>query len=295
MSDSILDPDVDTRFDPIVVATDGSPESMAATRWAAELAGWPGGRTVVLDVVHQPSAEMDPDDVDRFSRDAADALASRLREAGIAPSEQHVIVGDVVTVLSDAAASASMLVLGSAERAGWGRHGHFSLVHTLAHRVDCPIVVVPAGLRAPLQSVIVVGIDGSAASRVALEWAIDLGTRAGLRVVAAFVIAGVYDTFNSGGWYGAAERRAREESAIENVELIERVGADPAVSLEAIAAEHDASLLVVAAKSHHSLHGTLLGAIPDELLHHPTCPVAVIPHSMTAGEIATAGRDEADR
>lgn len=281
--------------DRIVIATDGSPESMGAARWAVGLAERAGASTLVLDVLHQPSAEMNPDDVAGFEVDALDALTARLREAGIAPSEQRTVVGDVVTVLIESAVGASMLVLGSAERAGWGRHGHFSLVHTLAHRVECPLVVVPASPRASMEPVVVVGIDGSRESRVALGWTTELGRRTGMRVVAAFVIDGIYATFDSRGWYGSAERRLHDERVGDEVELIERVGADPAVSLEAIAADHDASLLVVGAKSRYSLRGTLLGAIPDELLHHPTCPVAVLPYSLLHRDAATAGRETADR
>jgi hypothetical protein len=35
----------------------------------------------------------------------------------------------------------------------------------------------------------------------------------------------------------------------------------------------------VAARERHALGGRLLGAVPDHLLHHPTRPVAVLPHA----------------
>lgn len=266
----------------IVVATDGSDESIAATRWAARLAGRLDERVAVLDVLQQPSAEMPPDDVARYQHDVHESLAGRLRTAGIDVDDIEAVVGDVADVLAAASQSADLLVLGSAERVGWGRHGHFSLVHSLAHRVDCPLVVIPAGRWVERQPLVVVGIDGSAASRATLDWTVAFAARADLRVLAAFVIDDIYTTFNSGGWWGGDEKRARAESDEESVEIVERFGADPAVSLEAIAAEREASLLVVGAKGRFSLGGALLGAIPDELLHHPTCPVAVVPHSLSA-------------
>jgi len=267
-------------LNPIVVATDGSPESITAVRWSARLATRLGAPTVVLDVLHQPYAEMPPDDLEHLERDARAALDGRLADAGIPVDEARAVVGDVQRVLTDASLGATLLVLGSAERAGWGRHGHFSLVHALAHHVACPIVVIPAGRWTDREPVMIVGIDGTDASRATLDWAIDLGARAAMRVVAAFVVDAMYTTFGAAGWYGSQERRAGRESMEEAVELIERFGADPAVSLETIADDTGASLLVVGAKDHRSLGGTLLGAIPDELLHHPTCPIAVLPHSM---------------
>lgn len=264
----------------IIVATDGSPESITAARWAAQLGQRLDAPVNVLDVLQQPYSEVPVDDAERFERDACEALDARLRAADVDVAQTRAVVGDVDGVLLRASRDASMLVLGSAERVGWGRHGHFSLVHSLAHHVDCPIVVIPAGPWNDREPVVVVGIDGSPGSRSTLAWASEFGERAGFRVVAAFVIDDIYTTFNSAGWYGKEERRAREESGERAVELVERFGADPAVSLEAIAEEYDAALLVVGAKVRHSLGGTLLGAIPDELLHHPTCPIAVIPHAM---------------
>lgn len=264
----------------IVVATDGSPESITAARWVADLADRLTERVTVLDVLQRPYAEMPVEDVERFQAEARRALENRLRAANVHFDECMAVVGDVATLLIDASQDATMLVLGSSERTGWGRHGHFSLVHNLAHHVACPIVVIPNDLWTARQPVLVVGIDGSRGSRLTLEWATGFAAQAGMRVVAAFVIDDIYTTFGSGQWYGKEEAKARIESNAASVEMVERFGADPAVSLEAIAAQYDASLLVVGAKEHHSLGGALLGAIPDELLHHPTCPIAVIPHNM---------------
>lgn len=272
----------DLQSGPIVVATDGSPESVGAARWSARLARRLGTRTVVLDVLHHPFAEMRIEDVEHHQAEARDALADRLREAGVTVDEIDAVVGDVANVLTDVSRDAVLLVLGSAERAGWGRHGHFSLVHTLARHVACPIVVIPTGPWIDREPLVVVGIDGTAASRRTMEWAKSFAAQAGMGLLAAFVIDAMYTTFQAGGWWGHEERDARSESSDVSVELVERYGADPAVTLEAIADERGASLLVVGAKGHGSIGGTLLGAIPDELLHHPTCPIAVVPHALIA-------------
>ena len=53
--------------DEIVVATDGSPESITAARWAADFAGRLAAPVVVLDVVQRPYAEMPVDDAGRVA------------------------------------------------------------------------------------------------------------------------------------------------------------------------------------------------------------------------------------
>jgi nucleotide-binding universal stress UspA family protein len=43
------------------------------------------------------------------------------------------------------------------------------------------------------------------------------------------------------------------------------------------AAQH---LLVVSSRTRHAVAGTLLGSVTQNVLHHATCPVAVIPAAM---------------
>jgi nucleotide-binding universal stress UspA family protein len=46
--------------------------------------------------------------------------------------------------------------------------------------------------------------------------------------------------------------------------------------LAAAAAQH---LLVVGTRGEHALLGTVLGSVTQAVLHHASCPVAVIPHA----------------
>ena len=39
----------------------------------------------------------------------------------------------------------------------------------------------------------------------------------------------------------------------------------------------DASLVVVGARGHPKLPGSLLGSVSDQVVHHATCPVVVVP------------------
>ena len=83
---------------------------------------------------------------------------------------------------------------------------------------------------------------------------------------------------------------ARVHRRFADVEYVEQCGTDPASTLRDVAAQRDAALIVVSAKQHHNLGGTLLGAVADHLLHHPTCSVAVLPPGFEASWPSTAER-----
>ena len=57
--------------------------------------------------------------------------------------------------------------------------------------------------------------------------------------------------------------------------------------LREVAAELNASLIVVSAKRHHDFGGLLLGAVADHLLHRPSRPVVVLPHGYDGWPAAT--------
>lgn len=266
-----------TRITAVIDPT-GAPADAVA--WAVGLAAPLGAPVRVLAALHHPYAELPADDADRLRDDAAETLTAQLRGAHLHVDDVVAEFGPVVDTLTTASRESMLLVVDTADHDGWGGHRH--VVRQLAHRAECPIAVIPPGPWNAREPVAVVGVDGSEASYATLHWALQFAQRAALDVVAGFVVDDIYTTFNSGGWYGTEERRAERESAIADVELVERFGADPAASLTAIVDERKAALLVVGAKDHRSLGGTLLGAIPDELLREPRCPVLLVPHSMTA-------------
>lgn len=141
---------------------------------------------------------------------------------------------------------------------------------------------------------VVVGVDGSAGSVIALRFAAEEARLRGttLHVVGAWELpATAYAGAAGGAGVGFAElgaeleTRAREavEDALAGIDAgdvaIERhvVEGHPArVLLEAGAG---AELLVVGSRGLGGFARLLLGSVGQELVHHAPCPVAIVPTS----------------
>lgn len=142
---------------------------------------------------------------------------------------------------------------------------------------------------------IVVGVDGSAGSRSALRWALDLAgmTGAGVTAVAAWTVGGHLDWTVRMTNYGLITlpetpsrdevRAAVEESVADVIKAIAgspdqvtrqvREGHATTVLIEAAA---DADLLVVGRRGHSGL-ASLLGSVSRHVVDNAPCPVVVVP------------------
>lgn len=139
---------------------------------------------------------------------------------------------------------------------------------------------------------IVVGVDDSAESRHALEWALRFAERSGAVVQAVHVYEPVTEvTFAFGGYPAvnpvtpALAREAAEKTlevvvegtagaaAIE-VEQVVLAEGSPSRALTNLA--KDASMLVVGAH-HRTGFGMLLGSTAGSVVRHAVCPVVVVP------------------
>jgi nucleotide-binding universal stress UspA family protein len=135
--------------------------------------------------------------------------------------------------------------------------------------------------------VVVVGVDGSEASKDALRWALGYARLAGASVHA--LTAWQYpDNF---AWAALPEvdlegdtRRALKEAIEELAGSYQEVTVHPEVveghpSLVLVRAAEHASLLVVGSRGHGAFAGMLLGSVSDYCVHHAKCPVVVIRHA----------------
>jgi nucleotide-binding universal stress UspA family protein len=239
----------------LVGMTEKEGPSAAALRWAREMASRLGA-----------AAPVDVEEVDATGGDAEKTIVDRARDTG-----------------------ADMVVVGADRNEGVTSLGLHSLGHSLAHHLPCPLISVPETARPPEGRWFVVGIDGSDASRVALHWAEGIAQPIGAQVCALYVIDDLYDTYNTGGWYGREELDARREAHREfgRIEFKERTG-EGAPTIEDEADERDAALLVVAARQRRSLYGHVLGRVPDHLLHDAARPVAVLPYEFVKDHLGPA-------
>lgn len=136
---------------------------------------------------------------------------------------------------------------------------------------------------------IVVGVDGSKGSQLALDWAVD---EARLRGAQLCVLHAWHEQYMTGSplaptpvYTAAFEPLARQilDDMVEGIDTeglaapVERklVQAGPATAL-LLEAEH-ADLLVLGTRGLGGFMGLLMGSVSSQVCHHATCPVVVVP------------------
>lgn len=137
---------------------------------------------------------------------------------------------------------------------------------------------------------VVVGVDGSEGSRVALRWAAEEARARG--AVLEAVIVWQYPALTTMPAFGvlppADEMEAEAKAALGAVLEEEHLLSSPELTvLEAITqgppaaglieAAKDADLLVVGSRGHGGFAGLLLGSVSQHCLTHAPCPVVVVP------------------
>lgn len=132
-------------------------------------------------------------------------------------------------------------------------------------------------------STIVVGVEGSADSMLALRWAAQEARLRG----AALRIVHAYQTQGGPAVLEQLDRHAREvlDAAVEEALAVApglSVVAEPArgeaASAALVARAADADLLVVGARGLGGFTGLLVGSVGNQCAHHAPCPVAIIRH-----------------
>ena len=132
---------------------------------------------------------------------------------------------------------------------------------------------------------VVVGYDGTDASRAALEEAIGLAKDLGSAMIAVFG----YEVTKMGGEVKDQAKALQERGEQVTVEAVERARSEgveaesmtvdvaPAEALTRIAKDRSARLIVVGHHGEGPLPGALLGTTPYRLVHTAETPVVVIP------------------
>ncbi|HEV2377202.1 MAG TPA: universal stress protein [Streptosporangiaceae bacterium] len=148
---------------------------------------------------------------------------------------------------------------------------------------------------------IVVGVDGSASSRAALQWAVWEASLTGASVDA--VIAWHYPV--PAGGYGFVPTAIYEDldfsgaaQTVVDEMVASTIGPDSDVNVRRLAIRGDparvllgaaqgADMLVVGSRGHGAFASALLGSVSQRCVHHAACPVVVI-HGMAPAASATA-------
>lgn len=144
---------------------------------------------------------------------------------------------------------------------------------------------------------IVVGVDGSPHSLIALDWALTEAVLRKSRLTVLAVHPVATDLFGLGidSYPSDEQGRVGAEQAVSELlgkALAERgEQAAPAVAVRAVSglpaeelirASEDADLLVVGARGVGGFSRLVLGSVSTQVSHHAACPVVIVPGKRTA-------------
>jgi nucleotide-binding universal stress UspA family protein len=283
----------------IYVGIDGSEGAAEAARWAVaegKLRSTAVVAIVAWDLFSQksltPDGEFDP------HYDENDALAvldswvvAAVGDEAAARVERKSIIDLPWRALVTESDGADLLVVGARGGGGFLGLRLGSVSEKCLQHATCPVAVIHAdGATTPASGRIVVGVDGSDVSALALAWGLDEARLRGalLRVVSAWDGGAIAATAMPGAMVDPQflEDAAKEvldhalEAADTNglsapVERVVEAGGAPSAILDAA---KDASLIVTGSHGRSGLKGVLLGSVSRQVVHHAPCPVVVVPH-----------------
>lgn len=278
----------------IVVGVDGSEHSHLAVTWAADEAEL---RDSVLRIMYAGTG--DPAGVPAwYSSAPATMSAGRAvvddAYALVATGHASVVLETAlpdsppVRALAEASTGADLVVIGARGRGGFKELLLGSVSQRVIERAGCPVVVVRPGPDTVHDAVavprIVVGIDGTPHSVLALGWALRESALRSASVEAIFgcLIAPMTGFVNSAAaGYEAVGHPIIEAAMAHATEWQPDVPFSAVTIFDAtvpalLGACEGASLLVVGARGHGSRRHSVLGSVADQCARHAPCPVAVI-------------------
>lgn len=280
---------------PVVVGIDESGTSDLALRWAIEHARASGATLrlvraypwTVIEPGELPLEDPQTPELDHLRAEAEKLLAEACaRAAALDPDlaiRSEAVEGNPAQALLGESSHASVLVLGSRGRTALGSVVLGSVGAAVTARSRCPVVVLraPAGARAA----VIAGFDGTPGSEAALTFAYDYASMHRLPLKAVFCWTGhrlpgvsrlhpPLTSEHAESWLAQAlaDLQVKHPDVSMRREVIP---ADPATAL--VTASREQSLLVVGNHAKHALTGSVLGSVSQAVLHHATCPVAVVP------------------
>jgi nucleotide-binding universal stress UspA family protein len=179
----------------VAVGVDESSESVAAARFAVRAANDRGLDLLLVHAYQEPDLTIPVDQavLDAF-REPAERLVGRVASQLVVPSTMRIL-SDIqpltpVALLLEVARRAPLLVVGQ-DHPTWDRRLLFGRVASrVAERSECPVVVVPAGWRASStdrHDPVVIALEGTSSSRMALRLAFEQAVAGGSRLVALHV------------------------------------------------------------------------------------------------------------
>ncbi|EEP69829.1 UspA domain-containing protein [Micromonospora sp. ATCC 39149] len=281
----------------VVVGADGSESSLRAVRLAA---GEAARRNRPLRVVHgfiwpllrvplgpAPGGPPGAGLRHQAERLVAEAVAEAETAAPDVRITGEIIDGEAAAVLVGESPTAVMIVVGDRGLGGFATLVLGSVAVKVAAYADCPVLVARGAART--DGPVVVGVDGSALSHAAVEFAAEAATVRGVTLRAVHAYRHPAST-GPGDMqplvHDKRELRSEEERVL--AESLAGLGERwPQLPVEAAAvrdrpvaalteASRGAQLLVVGGRGRGEFTGLVLGSVSHAVLHHADCPVAVV-------------------
>lgn len=277
----------------IIVGVDGSSSSADALRWARREARVRDAEVIAvlawnfLDQHHvDGETTFDPDYGEDDARRALDALVQQALGDDADGVVQEVVCDHPVTALLDASKGADLLVVGARGLGSFRGLVLGSVSQRCLEYAASPVMVVHGTPGAgDERDRVVVGVDGSESSALALEWAVEEARLRGaaLEVVHTWDVPYAAEFAFVGDAYDAAQGGA--------VELVDQmlvaaglapddvtrtvVQGSPVVVLTDASAGAD--LVVVGSRGRGGFAGLLLGSVSHQVSRHADVPVVVVP------------------
>lgn len=272
----------------LLVAYDGSPGAEEALQWAAATAvaeHRPLRAVMVIDADHLTLTQLPI--VERAFRDYRERAELTLKQAGVDDARVDIVTGKVLPTLLQAATTAEVLVTGSRGHSDLAELLVGSVSSHLARHAPCPVVVARTAQHRGAKR-IVVGLDGSADSAAALEFACRRAELTGEEVAAIhgwslskLPVDGLLDIPSQFG----QDLVEKELLVAESVAGVATAHPDVVLHQEAVPVSPrrllvdesaTASLVVTGSRGHGQFVGMLLGSVSNELLNRAHCPVAIV-------------------
>ena len=293
----------------ILVGVDGSAGSDRAVRWAAALAVQ---RDFALHVFHaleftKPNFYLGEVDGNGVMEKAVGENGERIVRDAVTVArsvDEHVAVTTEIStqpsvpILIGRSHSARMIVLGHTGRGGFAGMLVGSTASAVVSHAHCPVAVIRGTSSIPAIGPVVVGLDGSPTSEMAIAAAFDEASFRAVPLVAVHAWSDVTydDTHGTARFPSAwksleddellllAQRLAGWQEKYPDVEVRRELVRDrPRHAL--LGWSGQAQLLVVGSRGRGGFRGMLLGSTSQALVRHAQCPVLVVrPESSADAE-----------